>query len=132
MSSIVSGADRRYTGMQSKGLPMPHDTQGKPAMHSTTVSTVFATWADDGSLWQACVASVRHLATERPLDTSVLQGDGTNTVAQQGAMALATQATSTRKGRRASPCPTTMATCWLPCPWHPSMRRTWFCCPRGC
>ena len=21
--------------------------------------------------------------------------------------------------------------CWLPCPWHPSMRRTWSCCPEG-
>jgi hypothetical protein len=64
---------------------------------------VFAKWADDGSLWQAFVASVRHLATEKHLDTSVLHGDGTNTVAKKGAMALATQATSTRKGRRSSP-----------------------------
>src|SRR5438132_9040868 len=62
-----------------------------------------AKWADDGSLWQAFVASVRHLATEKQLDLSVLHGDGTNTVAKKGAMALATQATSTRKGRRSSP-----------------------------
>jgi hypothetical protein len=92
-----------YTGMQWKCLPIPHDTQGKPAIHYTTVYKVFATWADDGSLWQAFVASVRHLATEKHLDTSVLHGDGTNTVAKKGAMALATQATSTRKGRRSSP-----------------------------
>jgi transposase len=92
-----------YTGMQWKCLPIPHDTQGKPAIHYTTVYKVFAKWADDGSLWQAFVASVRHLATERHLDLSVLHGDGTNTVAKKGAMALATQATSTRKGRRSSP-----------------------------
>jgi transposase len=92
-----------YTGMQWKSLPVPHDTDGKPAIHYTTVYRVFAKWADDGSLWQAFVASVRHLAAEKHLDTSVLHGDGTNTVAKKGAMALATRATSTRKGRRSSP-----------------------------
>src|SRR5215475_6336160 len=92
-----------YTGMQWKCLPIPHDTQGKPAIHYTTVYKVFARWADDGSLWQAFVASVRHLATEKHLDTSVLHGDGTNTVAKKGVMALATQATSTRRGRKSSP-----------------------------
>ena len=92
-----------YTGMQWKCLPVPTDPTGKPAIHDTTVYKVFAKWANDGSLWQAFVASVRHLATEKHLDTSVLHGDGTNTVAKKGAMALATQATSTRKGRRSSP-----------------------------
>ena len=45
---------------------------------------VFARWADDGSLWQAFLASVRHLAAEQHLDTSVLHGDGPNTVAKKG------------------------------------------------
>ena len=92
-----------YTGMPWQCWPVPTDANGTPAMHSTTVYTVLATWADDGSLWQAFVASVRHLATEKHLDPSVLHGDGSNTVAKKGAMALATQATSTRKGRRSSP-----------------------------
>ena len=92
-----------YTGMQWKCLPIPQDSTGKPVIHYTTVYKVFAKWADDGSLWQAFVASVRHLATAKHLDTSVLHGDGTNTVAKKGAMALATRATSTRKGRRSSP-----------------------------
>ena len=51
-----------YTGMQWKCLPVPTDTHGKPAIHYTTVYKVFAKWADDGSLWQAFIASVRHLA----------------------------------------------------------------------
>jgi transposase len=92
-----------YTGMQWKCLPVPTDPHGKPAIHDTTIYKVFAKWADDGSLWQAFVASVRHLATEQHLDISVLHGDGTNTVAKKGAMALATQAISMRKGRRSSP-----------------------------
>ena len=36
--------------------------QGKPAIHYTTVYKVFARWADDGSLWQAFIASVAHLS----------------------------------------------------------------------
>ena len=99
-----------YTGMQGKCLPIPTDTQGKPAIHYTTGYKVFAKWADDGSLWGAFLASVRHLAAEKHLDTRVLHGDGTNTVAKKGGMALATRATSTRKGRRSLPSSTITAT----------------------
>src|SRR5215813_14208040 len=66
-----------YTGMQWKCLPVPTDVQGKSAIHYTTIYKVFARGADDGSLWQAFVASVRHLAPDKQLDTSVLHGDGT-------------------------------------------------------
>ena len=92
-----------YTGMQWKCLPVPTAPDGKPAIHYTTVYKVFAKWADDGSLWQAFVASVRHLTIEKHLDLRILHGDGTNTVAKKGAMALATRATSTRKERRSLP-----------------------------
>src|SRR5919202_3275560 len=100
-----------YTGMQWKCLPVPTDTNGKPAIHYTTVYRVFAKWADDGSLWQAFIASVRHLAAEKHLDLRVLHGDGTNTVAKKGAMASAIPATSTKRARRSLPSPTIMATC---------------------
>ena len=73
-----------YTGMQWKCLPVPTDPDGKPVIHYTTVYKVFAQWADDGSLWQAFVASVRHLAVEKHLDIRVRHGDGTNTVAKKG------------------------------------------------
>src|SRR5512132_271773 len=99
-----------YTGMQWKCLPIPHDTNGKPAIHYTTVYKVFAKWADDGSLWRAFVASVRHLAADKQLDLSVLHGDGTNTVAKKGAMGLGSRGTNTRKGRRLSPLRRTRAT----------------------
>jgi transposase len=100
-----------YTGMQWKCLPIPHDTQGNPAIHYTTIYKVFARWADDGSLWQAFVASVRHLAGEQQLDLSVLHGDGTNTVAKKGAMALASRGTNTRRARRSLRSSTIMALC---------------------
>jgi transposase len=98
-----------YTGMQWKCLPIPHDAQGKPAIHYTTIYKVFAKWTNDGSLWQAFVASVRHLAAEKHLDTRILHGDGTNTVAKKGVMGLATPATSTRRARKSLPLRTTMA-----------------------
>ena len=92
-----------YTGMQWKCLPIPQGTQGKPAIHYTTVYKVFAKWADDGSLWQAFVASVGHLADAKHLDLRVLHGDGTTTVAKKGAMGSATGTLSTRRERRSSP-----------------------------
>ena len=100
-----------YTGMQWKCLPVPKDTNETPAIHYTTVYKVFAKWADDGSLWQAFLASVRHLAAEKQLDISVLHGDGTNTVAKKGAMASAIPATSTKRARKSSPSSTIMALC---------------------
>jgi transposase len=108
-----------YTGMQWKCLPVPTDTHGKPAIHYTTVYRAFAKWADDGSLWQAFLASVRHLAATQHLDLNVLHGDGTNTVAKKGGMASATRGTNTRRARKSSPSQTTMAMSWLPSPWLP-------------
>jgi transposase len=121
-----------YTGMQWKCLPVPTDAHGKPAIHYTTVYKVFAKWADDGSLWQAFIASVRHLAAEKHLDTSVLHGDGTNTVAKKGAMGLAIRATNTRRVRKSSRSSTTTAMSWLPSQLLPSMKQIWCCFPRAC
>jgi transposase len=98
-----------YTGMQWKCLPVPTDTQGNSAIHYTTIYKVFAKWADDGSLWQAFVASVRHLAAEKQLDLSVLHGDGTNTVAKKGGMASGSRGTNTKRARKSSRSRTTMA-----------------------
>jgi transposase len=99
-----------YTGMQWKCLPVPHDVEGKPAIHYTTVYRAFAKWAADGSLWQAFVGSVRHLVAEQHLDLRVLHGDGTTTVAKKGAMASATRGTNTRKARKSLRSRTTRAT----------------------
>jgi hypothetical protein len=89
--------------MQWQCLPVPTDAQDHPALHDTTLYTVFATWTDDGSLWQAFVASVAYLAAEKQLDLRVLHGDGTNPVATKGAMALPTRAINTRKATTSSP-----------------------------
>jgi transposase len=72
-----------YTGMQCKCLPVPGTSDGESGIHYTTIYKTFAKWSDDGSLEQAFVASVRHLAAHDHLDLSVLHGDGTNTVAKK-------------------------------------------------
>ena len=92
-----------YTGMPWKCLPMPKDPTGKPEIHYTNVYKAFAQWADDGSLQQAFMASVGHLSEEKRLDVRILHGDGTNTVAQKGEMALGILATNIRRARRSSP-----------------------------
>jgi transposase len=89
-----------YTGMQWKGLPVPKDAQGKSALHDTTVYKVFARWSDDGSLEQAFIASVRHLAAHHQLDLSILHGDGTKTVAKKGGDGIGYSGHKHQKGEK--------------------------------
>ena len=89
-----------YTGMQWKCLPVPKDTQGHAAIHYTTVYKVFARWSDDGSLEQAFIASVKHLADYHQLDLSVLHGDGTNTVAKKGGDGIGYSGHKHQKGEK--------------------------------
>src|SRR5881392_656615 len=65
-----------------------------------TVYKVFAKWTDDGSLEQAFIASVAHLAAEKHLDLSVLHGDGTNTVAKKGGDGLGYSGHKHQKGEK--------------------------------
>jgi hypothetical protein len=69
-------------------------------MPYTTVYRAFATWADDGSLWQALIASVKHLSKEKHLDTCVWHGDGISTVAKQEMTALGTRGTNIRRAKK--------------------------------
>jgi len=89
-----------YTGMQWKCLPVPTDREGKAAIHYTTVYKVFAKWSDDGSLEDAFIASVAHLADHHHLDLSVLHGDGTNTVAKKGGDGLGYSGHKHQKGEK--------------------------------
>jgi transposase len=113
------------TGMPWQCLPVPKDPAGKPVIHDTPVDKVFAQWADEGSLWQAFIASVRHLADQKHLDRSVLHGDGTNTVAKKGGRGSGIRGTNTRRASRSSRSRPTMGMSSLPSPWLPSMTRIW-------
>jgi hypothetical protein len=120
-----------YTGMQGKCLPGPPESDGPPALHYTPVYQDFARWADEGSLWQALVASVRHLAVEKPLERTGLHGDGPHTVAQKGARGWATRATNISRAPRALPSSTSLATSSRLSLWLRSRRPTWACCRRA-
>ena len=89
-----------YTGMQWKCLPVPRTGDGRAGIHYTTIYRVFAKWSDDGSLEQAFIASVRHLAAHGPLDLSVLHGDGTNTVAKKGGDGIGYSGHKHQKGEK--------------------------------
>src|SRR6266851_1307626 len=89
-----------YTGMQWKCLPVPKDHDGKAEIHYTTVYKVFAKWSDDGSLEEAFIASVAHLADHNHLDLSVLHGDGTNTVAKKGGDGIGYSGHKHQKGEK--------------------------------
>ena len=73
-----------YTGIQWKELPINKGIDGKPEIHYTVIYKQYAKWSDDGSLKIAFEASVKLLHDEGELDVSVLNGDGTNTVAKKG------------------------------------------------
>src|SRR5438552_3175596 len=86
--------------MQWKCLPVPKDTDGNAAIHYTTVYKVFARWPDDGSLADAFLASVGHLADHHHLDLSVLHGDGTNTGAKKGGDGIGYSGHKHQKGEK--------------------------------
>ena len=73
-----------YTGAQWKMIPIPKDEKGKPIIHYTQIYRNFARWCEDGSLHGAFLGSVKHLSDEKKLDLSVLNGDGSNTIAKKG------------------------------------------------
>ncbi len=76
------------------------DSDGKAEIHYTTVYKVFARWSDDGSLEQAFIASVQHLADHKHLDLSVLHGDGPNTVAKKGGDGIGYSGHKHQKGEK--------------------------------
>jgi len=87
------------TGRPWQCLAVPTEARGNPAIPDTTVYTVFTKWTADGSLWQTCIVRVACRAAAKHLDTSELHGDGTNTVATQGAMELDRRGTSLGQGK---------------------------------
>jgi transposase len=89
-----------YTGMQWRMIPIRRSSNGNPEIHYTGIYKLFARWCDDGSLAKVFKNSVKTLHDLRLLDTSVLHGDGTNTVAKKGATKLITRGTNTKRVKR--------------------------------
>ncbi len=81
-------------------MPLSSSSEGTALVHYTTVYKVLAKWADDGSLDQAFIASVRHLAKQHHLDLSILHGNGTNTVAKKGGDGIGYSGQKHQKGEK--------------------------------
>jgi transposase len=69
-------------------------------LHYTNVYKWHHRWAKNGSYQALFEASIIHLHQTEQLDTSVLHGDGSNTVVKKGAQASATPAISIRKVKK--------------------------------
>jgi transposase len=89
-----------YTGMQWKELPIDIGPDGKPEIHYTRIYRRFAQWCDDGSMAKFFDASVAHLHAAGELDTAVLNGDGTNTVAKKGGDGIGFSGHKHQKGEK--------------------------------
>src|SRR4030095_7345473 len=79
-----------HTGIQWQQLKT-----NRQELHYTNVYKWHNRWSKDGSYQALFEASVMHLHHTDQLDTSVLPGDGSNTVVKKGAKALATPAINT-------------------------------------
>ena len=86
-----------HTGMQWEQLKT-----NRNELHDTNVYKWHNRWSKDGSYHALFEASVIHLKDTEQLDTSVLHGDGSNTVVKKGAMTSATRDTNTRKAKKSS------------------------------
>ena len=69
-------------------------------LHYTNVYKWHNRWSKDGSYQTLFQASIIQLHHTDQLDTSVLHGDGSNTVVKKGASASAILVISTRKGKK--------------------------------
>src|SRR5215510_1378416 len=87
-----------HTGMQWEQLQT-----NRQELHDTNVYKWHNRWSNEGSYQALVEASVMHLHHTDQLDTSVLHGDGSNTVVKKGAKALAPPAIHTRKATKSSP-----------------------------
>ena len=66
-------------------------------LHWSNVYKWHNRWSKDGSYQKLFEASVLHLKDTKQLDTSLLHGDGTNTVVKKGDLESVTQDINTRK-----------------------------------
>jgi hypothetical protein len=82
------------------GIPWYQLKTPQNALHCTNVDTWHNRWSKDGSYQALFAASVIPLHDTEQLDTSVLHGDGSNTVGKKGARASATAAIHLRKEKK--------------------------------
>ena len=73
-----------YLGCQWKELPIERLTNGRAEIHYTRIYRTFRRWLLDGCFDAIFTGSVATLLKHKLLDTSIVHGDGTTTVAKKG------------------------------------------------
>ena len=73
-----------YMGCQWQELPIEKDAQDLPEIHYTRIYRMFRYWQARGCIAAIFAGSVLTLHQRGYLDTSVVHGDGTTTVAKKG------------------------------------------------
>ena len=81
-----------HTGVQWNQLPVKQDR-----VYWTNIYRWHNKWSKDGSYKNLFESSIMFLQEDNKLDLSIIHGDGSNTVAKKGALALAIQGTSIRR-----------------------------------
>lgn len=75
-----------HIGCQWEEIPIEKDASGKPEIHHTRIFRTFQRWQQDGCFEKIFVGSVQQLFENNLLDTDVIHGDGSTTVAKKGAI----------------------------------------------
>lgn len=73
-----------YTGCQWHMIPIEKDQNGKSEIHYTQIFKVYQKWVKSGAFVKIFEASVLKLHNNGLLDTTVLHGDGSTTMAKKG------------------------------------------------
>lgn len=73
-----------YMGCQWKMLPIDKDKDGCPEIHYSQIFRVFKQWLQGGVILKIFEISVLKLDAANLLDTSIMHGDGTTTIAKKG------------------------------------------------
>ena len=73
-----------YQGFQWEHLPIDKDENGRPEIHYSNVFKFFQRWSKEKVFEKLFLCTVELLQQEDKLDTSVIHGDGTCTVAKKG------------------------------------------------
>ena len=73
-----------YTGCQWKSIPIENDAEGKPEIHYSNIFRTFKKWASNGVLVKIFENSVERLHKNNLLNTKIIHGDGSTTMAKKG------------------------------------------------
>jgi hypothetical protein len=73
-----------YTGCQWKMIPIAKDEEGKSEIHYSQIFRVYKQWVKYGSTIKIFENSVLMCHEHGLLDTSIIHGDGSTTMAKKG------------------------------------------------